>query len=39
MVDPYFYWAEARVKGGNEDVSNKGGEESNVEDISKIAVK
>ena len=39
MVDPYFYWAEARVKGGNEEVGNKGAKESNVEDISKIAAK
>lgn len=29
----------ARVKGGNEDVSNKGAKESSVEDISKLAAK
>ena len=39
MVDPYYYWAEARVKGENENASNKSAKESNVEDISKLAAK
>ena len=39
MVDPYYYWAEARVKGENENASNKGAKESNIEDISKLATK
>ncbi|MCW6157975.1 MAG: hypothetical protein LVQ63_00610 [Thermoplasmatales archaeon] len=33
LVDPYYYWVEARVKGENENASNKSAKESNVEDI------
>ena len=39
MVDPYFYWAEARVKGENKNVNDKCAKESNVEDIPKLAAK
>ena len=39
MVDPYYYWAEARVKGENENVNDKCARESNVEDIPKLAAK
>ena len=39
MVDPYYYWAEARVKGENENVNDKRSKESNVEDIPKLAAK
>ena len=39
MVDPYFYWAEAMVKGGTEDVSNKDPKESSVEEISELVTK
>ena len=39
MVDPYYYWAEARVKGENENVNDKCAKESNVEDIPKLAAK
>ena len=39
MVDPYYYWAEARVKGENENVNDKRAKESNVEDIPKLAAK
>ncbi len=39
MVDPYFYWAEARVKGGNEDVGNKDPKESSVKEISELVTK
>ncbi len=39
MVDPYYYWAEARIKGENENVNDECAKESNVEDIPKLAVK
>ena len=39
MVDPYFYWAEARVKGENENVGNKDPKESSVKDISELVAK
>ena len=39
MVDPYYYWAEARVKGENENVNDKCAKEPNVEDIPKLAAK
>ena len=39
MVDPYYYWAEARVKGENKNVINRDDKESNVEDIPKLAAK
>ena len=39
MVDPYYYWAEARVEEENENVSNRGPEESNIEDISELVTK
>ena len=39
MVDPYYYWAEARAKGENENVNDKCAKESNVEDIPKLAAK
>ena len=39
MVDPYYYWAEARVKVANENVSNKDPKESSVKDISELVTK
>jgi cell fate regulator YaaT (PSP1 superfamily) len=39
MVDPYYYWAEARVKVVNENVSNKDPKELRVQDISELATK
>ena len=39
MVDPYYYWAEARVKGENENVGNKDPKESSVKDISELVTK
>ena len=39
MVDPYYYWSEARVKGENENVNDKCAKESNVEEIPKLAAK
>ena len=39
MVDPYYYWAEARGKEENQSASNKSVGESSVEDISQLAAK
>ena len=39
MVDPYYYWAEARGKEENENVSNKSVKESSVKDISEMVTK
>ena len=39
IVDPYYYWAEARVKGENENVGNKDPKESSVKDISELVTK
>ena len=39
MVDPYYYWAVARIEGENENVNDKCAKESNVEDIPKLAAK
>ena len=39
MVDPYYYWAEARGKEGNENVCNKSAKEAGVKEISKLATK
>ena len=39
MVDPYYYWAEARVNVVNENVSNKDPKESSVNDISELVTK
>ena len=39
MVDPYYYWAEARGKEENENVSNKNPKESIVNDISEMVAK
>ena len=39
MVDPYFYWAEARVKGKNENVGNKDPKELSAKDISELVTK
>ena len=39
MVDPYYYWAEARGKGENENVGNKDSNESSAKDISELVTK
>ena len=39
MVDPYYYWAEARVKGENKNVNDKRPKESSVKDISELVTK
>ena len=39
MVDPYYYWAEARGKEENQNASIKSVRESRVEDISQLAAK
>ncbi len=39
MVDPYYYWAEARGKEENQNASIKSVGESRVEDISQLAAK
>ena len=39
MVDPYYYWAEARGKEVNQNASIKSVGESRVEDISQLAAK
>ena len=39
MVDPYYYWAEARLKGENENVDNKDPKESGVKEISELVTK
>ena len=39
MVDPYYYWAEDRVKGENENVGNKYPKESSVKEISELVTK
>ena len=39
MVDPYYYWAEARVKGENENVGNKDPKELSAKDISELVTK
>ena len=39
MVDPYYYWAEARGKGENENVNNKGTSESEIENISELVAR
>ena len=39
MVDPYYYWAEARLKGENENVDNKGPKELSVKEISELVTK
>ena len=39
MVDPYYYWAEARGKEENQSASNESVGESRVEDISQLAGK
>ena len=39
MIDPYYYWAEARGKEENENVSNKSAKESSVNDISEMVTK
>ena len=39
MVDPYYYWAEARVRGENENVGNKDPKELSAKDISELVTK
>ena len=39
MVDPYYYWAEARGKEENEHVGNKDPKELSVKDISELVTK
>ena len=39
LVNPYYYWGEARTKGEHENVSNKDAKESRVKDISELATK
>ena len=39
MIDPYYYWAEARGKEENQSASNKSVGESSMEDISQLAAK
>ena len=39
MVDPYYYWIEARGKEENENVGNKSAKESGVKDISELVIK
>ena len=39
MVDPYYYWAEARGREENQNASSKSVEESRVEDISQLSAK
>ena len=39
MVDPYYYWAEARGKEENENVGNKSARESGVKNISELVTK
>jgi hypothetical protein len=39
MVDPYYYWAEGRVKGENENVGNKDPKESGIKEISELVTK
>ena len=39
MVDPYYYWAEARGKEENENVCNKSARESGVKNISELVTK
>ncbi len=39
MIDPYYYWGEARVKGENENVGNKDPKESSVKEISELVTK
>ena len=39
LVDPYYYWAEARGKEENQSASNKSVGESSMEDISQLAAK
>jgi hypothetical protein len=39
MVDPYYYWAEARGKEENENVGNKDPKELSVKDISELVTK
>ena len=39
MVDPYYYWVEARVKVENENVGNKSVKQSSVKDISEMVTK
>ena len=39
LVDPYYYWAEARGKEENQSASNKSVGESRIEDISQLAAK
>ena len=39
MVDPYYYWTEARGKEENENVGNKDPKESSVKDISELVTK
>ena len=39
MVDPYYYWAEARVRGENENVGNKYTKELSAKDISELVTK
>ena len=39
MIDPYYYWAEARGKEENENVGNKSARESGVKNISELVTK
>ena len=39
MVDPYYYWAEDRVKGGNQNADNKETKESSTDDIPELVAK
>ena len=39
MVDPFYYWTEARGKEENENVSNRSAKESSVKDISEMVTK
>ena len=39
MVDPYYYWAEARVRGENENIGNKDPKELSAKDISELVTK
>ena len=39
MVDPYYYWAEARGKEENANVGNKDPKESGVKEISELVTK
>ena len=39
MVDPYYYWAEARINGESENIGNKNAKELSIKDISELVTK